>query len=63
MSVGTESLIKSECDRVKAESDTEFARALLTLQETIHRETRWTIGVILAAIAIASTVIGLLVAN
>ena len=55
--VSTESLIKAAVNRVKAEADTETAKALLTLQESAKRDLLWTLGFIVGVVGIATALI------
>ena len=55
--VSTESFIEASVNRVKAEADTETAKALLTLQESAKRDLLWTLGFMATMITIATGVI------
>lgn len=55
--VSTESFIEASVNRVKAEADTETAKALLTLQESAKKDLLWTLGFMATMIAIATGVI------
>ena len=54
--VSTESFIEASVNRVKAEADTETAKALLTLQESARKDLLWTLGFIVGVVGIATAV-------
>lgn len=58
----TEGYVEAQTGRLKAETDTAVARALLTIQEGIHREARWIVAVVLGSVATAATALGVLIA-
>ena len=55
--VSAESFIEAGVNRVKAEADTETAKALLTLQESAKKDLLRTLGFTATMVAIATAVI------
>lgn len=55
--VSTESFIEASVNRVKAEADTDTAKALLTLQESAKKDLLWTLGFIVGVVGVATALI------
>ena len=53
----TEGYVEAQTGRLKAETQTEIAKALLTLQESAKRDLLWTIGFIIGVVGIATGLI------